>query len=259
MLRILFFGKKSSDSLTWTSTGNLRNLNVTGITTNTWFRRLLITECGNDTSNVRKVSIVTPYGSNTVFPNSHTVCFPDSSGILTGSLSSAPATSTFTYKWIQSLDNGVTWNPTTFTAVNFPRVPVPDTIWVRRIVLGGCIKDTSNISKIFPILPVVADSIFKNQMVCYDSKPDSLRGSNPKGGTGIYKIYWQSSEDKLLWTHADSVSTVYSPPAVTDTIYYRRIVKSGCSADTSNVIRMIVTPSLLAFKAITVSRKRRRK
>lgn len=250
-----YLWQRSPDSLNWTDAGNLKNLNVTGITTTHWYRRLLVTSCGNDTSEVVKVSFVVPFGPNTVFPNAHTVCYPDSSGILTGSLTTATGTTSFSFKWIISTNDGATWTTTPYTDVNFPRIPVPDTIWVRRIVLGGCLPDTSNISKIFPILPVVADSIFRTQMVCFNSLADTLKSKQPTGGTGVYRYYWEKSSDGITWQHADSTGATYLPPPVTDSTYYRLIVRSGCSSDTSNRILLYVAPNLNSFKEISVSRK----
>jgi hypothetical protein len=98
------------------------------------------------------------------------------------------------------------------------------------------------------VMPVISNNtITADQIICSGSVPSVLNGSIPAGGNNIYSFLWQQSSDSLLWTNGLGInnSQNYGTPALTDTLYLRRIVSSGvCSSDTASVVKITVLPSV---------------
>lgn len=95
-----------------------------------------------------------------------------------------------------------------------------------------------------PLTGFLFNSITSNQEVCMNGIPEILSGSEPRGGDGTYTFQWLYSSDSTIWSPIIPAATQrdYQPPALTDTIYYRRIVTSsgGTITDFGNDIQIIV-------------------
>lgn len=93
-----------------------------------------------------------------------------------------------------------------------------------------------------PLTGFLFNSITANQQVCYNSIPDLISGSEPRGGNGTFAFQWQKSPNGIdSWSViTDSIRRDFQPPALTDTIYYQRIVTSGSVVDEGNVVEIIV-------------------
>jgi hypothetical protein len=92
----------------------------------------------------------------------------------------------------------------------------------------------------------------EDQAICYSSVPNTLFGGTPGGGKdNNYSYQWQQSDnDGNTWANVSSNGTSpnYSPPALTQTLQYRRIVSSdggSCGRDTSNVLTIKVYPQAI--------------
>jgi gliding motility-associated-like protein/uncharacterized repeat protein (TIGR01451 family) len=84
--------------------------------------------------------------------------------------------------------------------------------------------------------------------ICYNTAPPAFTEITPaSGGTG-YTYSWQSSENLVNWTDIPSTnSTTYTSPALSDTTYFRRRVRSaGCTDAYSDTITIVVLPELKA-------------
>lgn len=81
----------------------------------------------------------------------------------------------------------------------------------------------------------------------------------PAGADGSFNYQWQSSPNGTVWTDiSQAIQSDLSTPLLTQTIYYRRIVRSalcaGAQQNTSNVLQIVVNPTALAeFTASTLS------
>lgn len=93
-----------------------------------------------------------------------------------------------------------------------------------------------------PLTGFLFNSITSDQQVCMNNAPDLISGSEPRGGNGIFTFQWQDSPDGSAWSPAPGVATErdYQPPALSDTIYYKRIVTSGSIVDEGNQVEIIV-------------------
>lgn len=105
---------------------------------------------------------------------------------------------------------------------------------------------------ILPLRGFLFNYIVDDHEVCYQEKPDTLVGSQPKGGTGSYVYEWLFSPDTLkTWSPAPGTNNQsdYFPENIeTESVgnyYYRRIVTSGTITDSSNVIMISVQPTII--------------
>ena len=81
------------------------------------------------------------------------------------------------------------------------------------------------------------NSISKDTTVCSGSIPPSFTGSDPEKGSLVYTYKWLSSPDNSTFSILTTATNRdYQPDALTDTTWYRRIVKSSKCADTSNTL-----------------------
>ncbi len=248
----------NGDTTNWVnaSNGNVPNyaLNNAGITIadTAYFRRIVISApnqgCKNDTSLKVRVVVLPNVTQNTLFPSVQNICLGTLPTNIYGSTSDSSATSPLRYRYQVSKDKGTTWIDSLRTQ-NFAftdTLAKADTVQFRRIVTGACKPDTSNIITINSIPRVVADSIFKSQIICINTRPDTVRGDRPRGGDRTYKYLWQTATrlDTANWINADSVGNRFVPPIANSQYYIRRIVRSACFADTSNFITISVSPNL---------------
>lgn len=95
--------------------------------------------------------------------------------------------------------------------------------------------------------PISNNVIAADQTICSGNAPAILTGTAPAGGSGTYTYLWQQSNDSITWTTASGTSTTatYTPPVLTSTKWYRRIVSSfTCSALTSVPVKITVQPPI---------------
>lgn len=100
---------------------------------------------------------------------------------------------------------------------------------------------------ITPFTPIFGNTISADQTLCSGSVPAQLNGSTPTGGNGTYSYLWISSTDSINWAPCDegSVNTNrwYEPRQLFTTTYYRRIVTSYVSVDTTNAVTIQIYPT----------------
>ncbi len=261
----------NGDTTNWTDAaiGNVPNYALNNaslvITDTAYFRRIVIPApnqgCSNDTSAKVAVIILPNITTNTLFPSIQNVCLGTNPTNIYGTTSDSSATSPLRYRYQVSLDSGTTWIDSLRTQ-NFAftnPLSTMDTIQFRRIVTGACSPDTSNVITINSIPRVVADSIFKSQTICINTRPDTITGGVVTGGNRIYKYLWQIATrlDTADWLSVDSAANRFIPPIANDTFYVRRVVKSACFADTSNIVNIFISPDLgNDTSAISIPRKR---
>jgi hypothetical protein len=92
---------------------------------------------------------------------------------------------------------------------------------------------------------LTSGTIGTSQGICYGVVPASLTElSSPTGGTGEYSYQWQSSLNSTTWTDiAGATGPGYSPGALTQSTYYRRVVSSGSYTPAiSNTVQITVSP-----------------
>ncbi|MBC5993982.1 Ig-like domain-containing protein [Pontibacter cellulosilyticus] len=94
--------------------------------------------------------------------------------------------------------------------------------------------------------PIGNNLIEEKQALCAGQIPESITGSVPTGGNGIYSYTWEVSYDGVNFMVASGQynGISYSPGAVTQPIWLRRKVLSGsCAYTYSNAIYLSILPA----------------
>ncbi|MCO5235514.1 MAG: gliding motility-associated C-terminal domain-containing protein [Chitinophagaceae bacterium] len=87
--------------------------------------------------------------------------------------------------------------------------------------------------------------IGNDQLICSNTVPAPLTGSDPTGGTGEFTFQWQSSSTSATAGFADiegATGKGYAPGAIAQTQWYRRVVFSGTESNTSAAIQISADP-----------------
>ncbi len=145
------------------------------------------------------------------------------------------------------------------TSVGYSPPALTQTTYYRRIVsvsanMISC-SDTTNCVTI-TVNDVDPGTIAADQTICSGDVPATLTDmADPASGSGPLTYQWQSSTDGCMGTFANiggATMSSYSPPALTDTMYYRRVVTSTLNAlpcsDTTNCVTILIndiTPGVI--------------
>jgi len=178
-------------------------------------------------------------------------------------LGTAPkgGTPSYEFRWEYSTDQAI-WNVEVDWSDDsrqnhLPSTPLIDTTYYRRLVRDQSVPQILDISKILTIIvqPKIEQNSFSfDTTICFGQVPNPIAPEfpSPIGGDGTYTYYWQKSIDNIDFDPADGVNNtaIYSPPALTDTTYFRRTVYSGKCQRTSDTVTITVLP-LIADNAIT--------
>lgn len=97
--------------------------------------------------------------------------------------------------------------------------------------------------------PIDINFIQQSQTICSNATPATLLGSAPTGGDGpgTYNYQWQKSIASATAGFSDislANAVNYSPPSLTATTWYRRVVVSGVESDTSDAVQITVKPPI---------------
>ena len=78
---------------------------------------------------------------------------------------------------------------------------------------------------------------------CSNGTPGAIAGSTPSGGIGGYTYQWQNSADSINFVDIPKTDSInYTPPALTNTTYFRRVVSQTCAASiTSNIVGLYLS------------------
>jgi hypothetical protein len=100
---------------------------------------------------------------------------------------------------------------------------------------------------VIPMVGSLFNSLAEKHVYCSRIIDRPLPATAPKGGDGVYIYTWIQSQDMQAWSVAEGVSDQqdYLPDTEADTMYYRRIVTSGGTIDTSNILQMIRLPEIV--------------
>ncbi len=150
----------------------------------------------------------------------------------------------YAYLWQDSIPSA-TWIDSPYT--NDVTTYTPDTIefatieqrYYRRVVFSGPDSVCKNNSP--PVLMtryhrIENNTISKDTTICSGTVPPPFTATTPGGGSLIYTYMWQDSSKTASWTTQGTSMSPYSPSALTDSTWYRRIVNSSECSDTSNIL-----------------------
>jgi hypothetical protein len=216
------------------------------ILSDTWFRRRVVSGVCTSFTSALKFTVNFPVTNNDAGINQQ-VCPGTVPDTIRGSIP-AGGTGVFSNLWLFSSAGPTGPFSTTFaTSRNYLPNIVSNNIWfVRRVSSGVCPPSFSDTVAISIFTPIANNVISSAQVVCDGNIPQPLSGSLPTGGSGTYTYEWEVST-----TSATSGFTIVpgetgpgiSIPAVTDTVWYRRIVYSGNCKNTSAATILATSPN----------------
>ncbi len=94
-------------------------------------------------------------------------------------------------------------------------------------------------SLILPLNGFLFNTVHGKDTICAGQAPNPITGSNPKGGNGIYSFAWYKSTDSIAWDSIASARDIIPGP-LSQTTWYRRIVRSEGIIDVSRPVKIFV-------------------
>ncbi|MBP8959895.1 MAG: gliding motility-associated C-terminal domain-containing protein [Bacteroidales bacterium] len=213
-----------------------------------WYRRTVTSGRCVDSSAIAKITVLDTIKNNNIISPAEEIC--DGMTFTNLTATTPPVLQggdgTYRYKWEYSAD-ATSWADATGMNTGAGYDPdetiFPGTAYFRRVVRSGNNDVCENRSKPVSLTswPVIAnDTISGDQTICSGSMPESLTGTVPINGNGTYSYLWQMKTKSTLWNDAPGPEPIdqinYSPPTLTDTAWFRRIVTSSACTDISNTI-----------------------
>lgn len=226
-----------------TGTANEKDYSPATLTDTLLYRRVVQSGGYSDTSNVLQI-VVQPQIVNNVISEDGTACYGNIADTLKGTIITTGGDGIFDYTWQQSADQT---NWTTITALNDAELlsdPIEEDTYFRRIVTSGACSDISA-SIMIEVYPLIENNTLtiSADTICQGQVPVTIMGSEPvKGyGPGTYTYLWEKSVDENTWTPVSgAVNKDYTPGALSETTYFRRIVSSVDCEDISTVLKINV-------------------
>ena len=259
-----FTWEVSLDNTTYNvaATGTENYLPPAGLKQTSWYRRIVNSARCVDISAPVRINVLDTIRNNRILTPSQEICegmlFIDLAGTIAPTL--ADGDNSYRFRWQRSSD-GLAWDTAVGTSngANYNPIentpPFPGQEYYRRVVFSGSGNACVNASK--PVLltkyPVITNNLIisGNQTICAGGTPVQLMGSAPLNGKGAgsYTYTWQDSIKGHTWTNIPGYVNVpnqnYSPPALTDTTRYRRIVYSSACSDISKSITINVHKAIV--------------
>jgi len=220
------------------------------LTDTTYFKRVVTSGRCVDQSSTVTVTVLPSITDNNITSPDMEICEGSLFNLLEASIPGGGSGS-YVYLWQDSIpaQDGIpagTWKDS--PNINSNPTYTPDTLefttiehrYYRRVVFSGpynVCRDNGS-----PILMtryhyIENNTISKDDTICSGTVPPPFEGTTDlEGGSLIYTYMWQDSSKTASWTTQGTSITPYSPPALTDTTWYRRIVNSSKCADTSNIL-----------------------
>ncbi|MBF8962858.1 gliding motility-associated C-terminal domain-containing protein [Pontibacter sp. FD36] len=226
------------------------DLNVGILTTTTSFRRVVESGPCQHVSNVVTVTVSPVISNNTIGLN-QSIFRGQTPAPLSGTNPSGGAgAGTYTYLWESSLSQQGGYQPA--AGINNGRHYTPSALhestWFRRRVFSGGCETTSDPVLIEVHKGVTNNNIYSDQVICAGNKPATLQGSVPVGGDGNFLYLWlastKGSKSGFMTATGQSTGKDYSPAALTQSTWLRRVVLSGPTPDTSAAVFISVRPPM---------------
>lgn len=238
---------ESPDSLNWNSIpgGSQQDYQPPLLNTPLWFtRKVSAGICPPDTSNSIYIFPEPPIGDNTLAAF-QTICAGDQAQLLSGAIPSG-GYGNYQYQWEHS-PNGINWTALSGeTNRDYLPAILNASAYYRRIVSAGlCPPVTSDSILIFEEQRLGNNIISANQSLCEFVVGQSLSGTLPTGGTGLYTYNWETSPDGTNWFSAGINTSIIPVVGAGFRVWYRREVSSGvCPPDTSNLAEIYSYPAI---------------
>jgi PKD repeat protein len=234
--------QSSIDGINWVDIVSATNKDYqpSTLTSSTWYRRKVVSNVCNQTSNLVYIQVLPSISNNTITPNA-AICIGGNSPTLIGSIPNG-GNSTYTYQWQKY--NGANWINAglTDTLKDYNPGILLNTTVFRRIVsssfCNGLQAHTSNTVTI-TINPLPVVNAGGDSSKCQNQTTYNLNGS-PAGGT---------------WSGIGVLNNTFNPSAMplgTYTLVYTFTNANGCTNRDTTLINVIAIPNVDAGNNISV-------
>jgi len=189
------------------------------------------------------VVITDPLGAQTLSA-AQTLCTGSTPAALSGA-NPTGGTGVFAYQWQSSADDIIWVSMPADTLQNFGPGALTTTTYYRRVVSSGLCPANTSGSLMITIEPLLGqNTITTAQTICAGDLSQTLSGSIPTGGNGVYLYQWQSSANNSTFAMLTGANLQdYAAGSLMTTTYYRRIVTAGvCPSDTTAGLNISVNP-----------------
>lgn len=252
---------QANSSGSWNDVGSSTGYNPSALTDTTRYRRIVYSGMNNtctSTSNLVTITVLPDISNNFIINAADSVFCAgliSDSLLLKGTQPTGGDSPDYIYTWQERPASGSTWSDAeiTNTLKTYNAGVLYDTTYFRRLVFSGAnnvCKDTSSVI-LMKVLPEIGNNtITAPQTICALEVPSGLVGSFITGGSGTTPSYiWQKSPtpaEQASWQNATGSYTGrnYAPPALSSTLFFRRVVLSGPAQgtckDTSATLQILV-------------------
>lgn len=119
--------------------------------------------------------------------------------------------------------------------------------YIRRKIKSGPCSSVSNSVQVIVQPALENNLISQDQELCLGEPSATIEGTVPSGGDGNFFFQWQISENGSDWTALpDAVGRNYSPPVLSHTSWYRRVLTTalckGVQASISKSVCIVINP-----------------
>ncbi|WP_187270213.1 gliding motility-associated C-terminal domain-containing protein [Pontibacter qinzhouensis] len=221
----------------------------------------LIAGCAGPRTEVQ-VTVLPVITENTI-SEPHTICAGQTPDSLTGSQPEG-GNGTFTYRWESSLSEKSGYAVISgATAESYAPAALSRSTYFRRVAVSAACTDYSE-PVLVSVTPIITNNVLitGNSSICAGSEAPELKGELPAGGNGRYEYLWESSTSGKVDGFEPVAGTFepvagrnneqnYSPGVLTQTTWFRRIVKSGtCESKISEQIIKITVDQPIASNTV---------
>jgi len=219
----------------------------------TYFRRVVTSPASGldpDTS-FRIAFNVHPAITGNIVAAPDTVCSGNAPGLFgpAAVIGGGLGAGSYGYKWQKEEGSGTfTDADGTITGASYQAPGLTTTTRFNRIAYSGVCEDTSSALLVKVWEPLTNNDITPNDTVCYNTAPEVISGPVPGQGDPADKRYrWETATSPAgTWSVIPgAASRTFQSPALTETVYIRRIALSGSDnacVDTSNHVEILNIP-----------------
>ena len=255
----------SGYSIVWQYSDNGSSWNIiSGATSSTYqptiinkttrFKRIATTNtlsCSS-TSNIVTKSVYNTFVPGTISGNQNN-CYNITPTNLTQITSPTGGTLTYNYQWYLSTDGSSFSVVSGATSENYqPTFQEGIRYFKRRDYDSGCGNSYTNTVTIVGYSALNVGTITADQSICYNTTPGLLSvGTSATGGTGTFTYQWQISSDGSSFGDVPGATgTIYQPPALSSSKWYRLKVINSCETGYTNSVKVTVY-NMLSLGTIT--------
>lgn len=246
-----YIWQSTLNSATWNSAKppyTLQSYDPDTLKATRYYRRIVISgsdDVCKDTSNTVTV-LVHPVIANNLIARDTVICMDDPAlKLIQISGNVGGGDGSYQYLWESRSQSG-SWQAAgkTDDARDYEPGYLEDTIMYRRFIISGACEDYSNEIQVIVQDSIMNNLIADNDTICRDAFPAPLTGLIPTGGDiritpPVYQ--WEVSMNATSWAPVPGASQIgFSPPSLSDTMYYRRKINSGKCIHYSEPVEIIV-------------------